>query len=530
MEKLRELTLKNQNKIVITLLVIIIFIGVLTRIYIGRNKEYLQIDEGYSYGLMNYNKVDIIANDDFYNTWHTKKYYKDYLSISNEEAKDFTPVYENQKNDVHPPFYYLLLRIAASFTIDSFSMWTGIILNIIIFAISSIFIYLIANRIFKNKVYALLIVLINSFSYAALETTIFIRMYALNALNLLMISYFHISCLDKDIISLKQLIPMSILIIIGSLTHYYYLVFLFVLYVMYMALNLVKKNFKNAIRYTVMMAISAIVSLAIFPYSFVHIFMGYRGTGAVSSLGNIEQIWNSLGRYIAILNNNIFNGIFIFITIVIFAIIIYKVLKNKKIFVEFKNKYFWFMFIPTVIYFVLIAFVSPYQEIRYIMPVCPFMIIGIFYLLKVSLEKVMSTKKTFVVLSLTFIAMIVYPKIINLEVSYLYKSYKPTVQRIEEHHNIPMLYVLNLNNNRFLDDLYLYSKIDDSYILDANLFEEEKIAKIFETIDIKNGIYVMINEGIEHETYLDTIKQVLNFSSYEHVARMNACDIYEMKQ
>ncbi len=39
----------------------------------------------------------------------------------------------------------------------------------------------------------------------------------------------------------------------------------------------------------------------------------------------------------------------------------------------------------------------------------------------------------------------------------------------------------------------------------------------------------MINEGIEHEEYLKVILQALDFSSYEHVARMNACDIYEIK-
>ena len=111
----------------------------------------MHIDEGYSYGLMNYDKVDIMNNEDFYNNWHQNKYYEDYLTISKEEANNFTPVYENQKNDVHPPLFYLLLRCAASFTIDSFSKWTGIGLNLIIFIITSIMIYLIANKIFKNK-------------------------------------------------------------------------------------------------------------------------------------------------------------------------------------------------------------------------------------------------------------------------------------------------------------------------------------------------------------------------------------------
>lgn len=279
-----------------------------------------------------------------------------------------------------------------------------------------------------------------------------------------------------------------------------------------------------------MMVISAIVSLVIFPYSFVHIFMGYRGAGAVSGLGNIEQIWNSLGRYIGILNDNTFNGIFIFLVIISFIIIVYKIVKNRKLVIEFKNKNFWFTFIPAFFYFILVALVSPYKEIRYIMPVCSFMIIGMFYLLKVLLEKIISYRTTFIVLSFIFITMLIYPKIADIEISYLYKGYGATVQRIEEHHDIPMLYILNLKDNRFLDDVYLYSKVDQSYILDSDMFEDKKIKEIFEDIEIENGIYVMISERMDYETYLDTIKQTLSFSSYEHVARMNACDIYEMKQ
>lgn len=529
MKKIKELILKNENKLVISLLLVIIALGIVTRIYVGNQKEYLQIDEGYSYGLMNYDQIDLTKKDNLYHNWHSKEYYKDYFSISSEEALNFRPVYENQKNDVHPPFYYLLLRIAASFTIDSFSMWTGIILNIIIFVFSTIFIYLIANRIFKNKIYGLLLALINCFSYASLETTIFIRMYALNALNLLIILYLHISCLDKENLTLKQLIPMSIFIIIGSLTHYYYLVFLFVLYVMYMIFNINKKNFKNAIKYTVMMAISAIISLIIFPYSFVHIFMGYRGAGAASKLEDLEQIWTSLGKYIGILNDNVFNGILIFILMASFIIIIYKIVKNKKVLVEFRNKNFWFMFVTTVCYFILIAIVSPYKEIRYIMPICPFVLIGAFYLLKILLEKITSSRNTFIILSFILITMLIYPKVENIEICYLYKGYGETVQRIEKNHDIPMLYILNLSDNRFLDDVYLYSKIDNSYILDSNMFEANKIKEIFKNVNIEKGINVMISERMDYERYLDIIAKTLHLSSYEHVARMNACDIYEMK-
>lgn len=529
MEKLKKFIIKNQTAILITLLVVTILLQVALRIQYGFDKAYLHMDEGYSYGLMNYNKIDIMNNEDFYNTWHQNEYYKDYLSISSEEATDFTPVYENQKNDVHPPFYYLLLRIASSFTIDSFSKWTGIVLNIFIFILTSIFIYLVANKIFKSTLYAVFMVLVNGFTLASIDTTIFIRMYALNALNLLIVSYLHIKNFDEKVLHIKDLIIMSIAIIIGSLTHYYYLVFLFVLFVIYMIKFIKEKNTKNIIRYLGMMIISAIISLAIFPYSFVHMFMGYRGTGAISNLSNSEQMWSSFRQYLEILNNNGFNGVLKFVVIVAIFVILYKVLKNKKLIITFENKEFWLMWIPTVIYFTIVALVSPYQELRYIMPVCPLIVIGVFYLLKVLFEKVFSKKHTYLILSIIFIVMLLLPKVIDINFYYLYKDKKEIVTKITEDHNTPCLYVFNTNQNRFLDDLYLFTILDQSYIMDATKFNEATINEVFTNINLENGLIVIINEGIEHETYLNKLLEVLNLKDYKHVQRMNACDIYELK-
>lgn len=526
MEKLKECIKTYKNAVLIGILIVIILLQTLLHIQYGIDKPYFHIDEGYSYGLMNYDKVDIMNNEDFYNNWHTNDYYMDYFSISSKEARDFTPVYENQKNDVHPPFYYLILRIASMFTIDSFSKWTGIIPNLILFVISSIFIYLIASKIFKNKLYGVFIVLVNGFTLASIDTTIFIRMYALNALNLLIISYLHMINFNKKELKIKDLSIMSIFIIIGSLTHYYYLVFLFMLFVIYIVKFIKEKNIKNIIKYVIMMIISACISLAIFPYSFVHMFMGYRGVGAISNLEKLEGMWNSLGRYIGILNNNTFNGVLVVILGITAIIAIYKIAKNKKITLKFENKDFWLVFGPTICYFLIVALVSPYQELRYIMPICPLIVIGVFYLFKVALEKVLSQKNTYIALTITFILMLILKNTVYLPFFYLYKDKKEIVSIIEEEHNRPCLYIFNKSQNRFLDDIYMFTKIDNSYILASETFNEEKIQEIFKDVDIQNGITVFINGGLNNDDCLEILTKALNCSSYKWIQRMNACDIY----
>lgn len=126
------------------------------------------------------------------NNWHDKDYYKDYLTIDENEKYDFSRVYSNQIEDVHPPLYYLLLRIACTFNIGEFSIWPGTILNIIIFIIASIFLFLIAKEIFKSPYYALLICFVTGFSLAVIETVMYVRMYELLVLNILMLIYWHI--------------------------------------------------------------------------------------------------------------------------------------------------------------------------------------------------------------------------------------------------------------------------------------------------------------------------------------------------
>ena len=89
-----------KNKTII-LLVIAIIIQTLIFIKVGIDKSYIHMDEAYSLGLASYNKIEIQDNADFYNTWHNKQYYEDYLTVNDNEVGKYSQVYENQKNDQH---------------------------------------------------------------------------------------------------------------------------------------------------------------------------------------------------------------------------------------------------------------------------------------------------------------------------------------------------------------------------------------------------------------------------------------------
>lgn len=509
-------------------LIIILAIQLLVYIFLGVQKSYIHMDEAYSIGLTNYDKVEITDNEDFYGNWHNSTYYEDYLSISQEEVKDVKPVYENQKNDVHPPFYYLLLRIAYSFHLNEFSKWPGIILNIIIFICSNILIYKILTKIVKNKKVALLMCLVSGLIISSLESVTYIRMYALNSLILLAIAYLHILNYKKEELDIKNLILIGTATLIASLTHYYNIIYIGIIYLIYAIIYLKNKQYKNLRKYTLTMVIAAICSLAIFPYSIKHIFMGYRGQGVLETFKEPSKMISNLANYITILNEKVFNGTLWLIAIFLVGVCIFKLVKNKQITIKVQNEKLSLIIIPAIIYFLFVAVSSPYTEIRYIIPVCNFIFIFVIYELYEVINKVLKEERNSdILISIILILILVMPLKTNAKVDNLYLQRKEIVSQVtEKYGEIPTIYLFNSNQNRFLDDIYMFTKINESYILEVKDASTEKVQEILQNKDISNGIVVWVNEGFEKKQYLEMIKNSNNFKNCEHIQRMNACDIY----
>ena len=571
-----------------TIIVIILIIQTIMFVIAGINKSYIHMDEAYSLGLTNYNKVEIQQNEDFYNTWHNKEYYEDYLSVNDNEKNNFLPVYENQKNDVHPPLYYLFLRIAMQFNIGSFSKWPGIILNIIIYLFITIFMYLILRKLFakseNSQIKSAFLALISSLTLASINNAIYIRMYALSSLNILITTYLHLKLAEKKGNNYKLLVAIGISALVGSLTHYYYLFYLAMLFIMFVIKYLKEKEYKELAQYIITMIIAGILSLIIFPYSIKHMFFGYRGKGAINSLLNISEFFIKICQYILIINVYAFNNILFILVVFILGIIIYK--KIKKIKLIEKNKYIKYILYPTIFYFLLVAMSAPWIELRYMMPICSMIFILIMYLLIMLLKNIVKEKTLNIIVILIALLMFIMPFISNqiidisvgkkfkyeqenaysskqeiveklksesnipinifskftdasiddtllfiknfrIEPEVLYSNKHKITEMIEkEYKNLPTLYLFNSNNNRFLDDILLFAKINKSYIAKDIECNSQNIKQIMKDKDTSHGILVFINDGQEKDEKIDIIKETFGFEQTTYLQRLNACDLY----
>ena len=528
----------------IQIIIILLIIQTIIYIYVGTQKSYLHIDEAYSYGLTNYKQIEIQDNEDFYNNWHNKEYYEDYLSIQKEEEGNLKPVYENQKNDVHPPLYYLFLRIAMGFTKEHFSKWTGIGLNIIIYAFITIVMYLILKKILKeekntNKK-AIILAFISSIILASLSNVVYIRMYSLLTLEILITAFLHIKLLENEKTnktieesktkekSTKTLIAIGITTLAGILTHYYYLFYIATLYIIFMIKYIKEKKKKELIQYTLTMIIAGITSLIIFPYSIKHMFFGYRGQGVISNLKNISEIIPSIIAQLHVLNYYAFNNLLYIIILIIIGILIYKkIAKKEKLKISKENKEILkTIYIPTIIFFIIATIASPWKVLRYIVPICGLAFILVIYYLYKLLQSISNEKISNILIGILLCITIISPIILKMEPELLYTDKKEIVQKLEGEYNLPTIYLFNSKNGGFLDDILLFSKIDESYIAKNINYSKEEIEKILEGKDISKGIIIFINERENNEKIINNVKEYLNLKNAEKLKQLNGCDIY----
>ena len=520
---------KKYEKIVIAIILIIqtIIFGI-----VGANKSYIHMDEAYSLGLASYDKVEIQDNEDFYNTWHDGKYYEDYLCVNDDENGQYKQVYENQKNDVHPPLYYLILRFAMGFHKNSYSKWPGIIINMIIYAFVTIFMYLILNKILKDKYKykekSAIIAMVSSLVLASITNVIYIRMYALSTLNVLIITYLHLKLLDKKEIDYKLLTFIGVSALAGSLTHYYYLFYLAMMFIMFAIKYIKEKRYKELIAYTVTMCIAGVTSLIIFPYSIKHLFFGYRGQGALSKLTQISEFLKSIALYIQKFNRHAFNGLLFILLALIVGLGIYKKVNKKKIF-ENKNQYIKYIAIPTAFYTLLVSLSAPWIELRYIMPVCGLVFILIIYLLENVLENIFNEKNVFRILTVCLAIILITPIIFKMEPEEEFLDKRDIIEEVQNELNVPTIYMFNSNENRFLDDILLFSKLDNSYIAKDVECTDENINKILNGKDLSNGILVFINGGQNNDEMMEKIKNATGLNEWKWIKGLNACNIYLVK-
>lgn len=365
---------RKSHKIILFYLLTICFVFTLCAVYIhfGNTKIGYDGDEVFSYmssnSEKNYKEITALCD----NSWYPSEYFHDALSVTEGHQFHYDIPVRNQATDVHPPFYYILLHTICSFFPGQFSMWYGITLNIILTLLSLIALFYLLRFILGGSFLPLTICFIFGLTYGVINNVLFIRMYVLLMLLVTLQYYYHLRIFtviksSTDKFTLKQLLLLSLITITGTLSQYYFLIFLFWLAAVFCMVLFIQKKWAALFQYISTMLFSGICSIALYPTMIRHIFSGYRGEEAAHKLVSIQGAFGDIQDMFSLMSRQLANrhlGSFL-LAMLAWALLLILFKKIPLIYLF----YSLILAAPAALYFLTVTKISPFVVDRYITPV-----------------------------------------------------------------------------------------------------------------------------------------------------------------
>ena len=389
--------------------------------------------------------------------WISGEMFRDYVQCDKEDDYNLLSVYFNVKDDNHPPLHFMLLHMMTSLFKGEISVWHGCVINLVAMVITLWLLGLIGDLVFKNKKNSVLLMIMYGFSTAIVATTIWIRMYALLTLWTVWGLYLHLKKyespeqggflrINKKTGKPKWIGSIGILVVtlMSFWTQYFGLFFIIPLALVMVVLLAKDKRLQELWAYIRTMVTAAVIGVCVYPFAIGDVFFSSRGTEALSQWQNgLTEYMNRLAAFGKILAENVSGGVVPFVLAVAIPILFLafvKVCKKSKEDDGCNLRKGLILGIPTLVYFLLAAKMSPYFVDRYIMAILP-MTTLLIVLLWDGLTTWIKREKAVTLMTACMVLFCVICQCVQLGDghTYLYKGYSEQVEIAKEHADYPLV-------------------------------------------------------------------------------------------
>ncbi|MCI8454331.1 MAG: hypothetical protein HFE84_06930 [Lachnospiraceae bacterium] len=506
-------------------------------VYFANAKQGFFVDELWSYGLANsYYHPHVYYNDALEKQWVSGTYFKEYLEVSPEERFCYDSVIFNQKNDFHPPLFYLVLHTICSVFPNSFSKWYGIVPNIFYFIGISVLLYKLSRKILGETWLALLPSAIYGFSTGAISSVVYIRMYELMTMWMVFSAILHLELLERKCITIKNLAPILMISYLGYMTQYYFFIFTFFLALyccIYLAMT---KRGKALIGYCTTMYLSLCIVAFTFPTAFEKLFGEGRGGEAVKNLFELKTFLANVKSFYIILGQDLLadcQTLFIAAAMLsMLGIFVKKYIKinwktdanqngsevitltirgfEKKLMVDGGAAGCIIVTLTMASYFFVIAKIAPYRMERYIFGIYPFAILGLICWGHWILKKYRVPLKYHFGIVLLVFSVVTIKGYYENRVHYIYPENK-TALEISKHFEGRDCFYITWDYYKLAGNALELQNAERVYTMIPDNLEQ-----LPGMIDFsKEDFIVYVDEGFDQEEILDQVKKYSGYKNCE---------------
>lgn len=383
------------------------------------------------------------------------------------------------------------------------------------------------KHLVKNKWISLLAVAFWGLSIGTISSIMFIRMYTMLTFVTILFLYVVILFLQSEKISLKNLLTIYFVSLVGILTQYYFFIAAFFISFLLCVFLMILKKWKAIAAFAATMFSSIATAVIVYPAMLKHIFASYRGQGAFSSI--TSDVPDNLNKYVDIINSSFFGGkggyLLTFVSLLTIAATASFVLRKNdkagsadKLMAAITG---WFgpvilMIVPALLHIWVIQKISPFQSGRYVYCVFPALMSGIIFLVYIAVKQVTQKEQFTCVLIASLCFAISYLGFKNGHIEYLLTEQATTNNLVQDYSDNDVLMIINEDDEwRIIEsmaelihykDIYPYSTSPT----DISLPNEERLMS-------ESNLIVYIDTSFDQNTMIDKIMSKYGFTEYRQL-------------
>lgn len=275
------------------LIAAVILLQCLFSVYQFQLRQGFFLDEIYTYGLSNSDHLPFLTGYDptVWKTWTPGTDLLRYVTVQPGHTFQYGSVWYNQAQDVHPPLYYALVHTVSSFFPGQFSFWYAELINLLAYAVTLIFLFLLAQRFLQNRWAALAVLVFYGFGLAGIENAVYLRMYMVMAMWSVLSLYLHHRLLTAPQIRPGLLAALFCVTYLGALTQYYFILLSFFLAALTCLVLWRRRGFSATLPYALCMLLAIGAMLATFPAVLTQLFGGgHMGSSTLQNAGHLLNL------------------------------------------------------------------------------------------------------------------------------------------------------------------------------------------------------------------------------------------------
>ncbi|UOQ87041.1 hypothetical protein [Gracilibacillus salinarum] len=506
----------------IFILSIILLSIILTFIFSTQKINY-HIDELMTYSLSNSTSYIDITPGETYKSYGM--YQEQFLTTTEESNFDYEQVWQNQANDVHPPFYYVLIHTISSFMPGEFSKYIGIAVNMFFNGLIILLLFKFSMLLTNNRNIAYITSLFWAVNPGVISDMMFIRMYIMTMFFCLLISYIHLKHVQTvNTYSYKFYLALFFVSLTGILTHYYFLIFTFFICALFVFYLLVRKRWMDLLIYIGTYVGILISAIGVFPYIYRHIFGGgQRGAESMENFMNINDYLISVKTFWQIISNSLFGG-YLFISIVAIVLmflvaILFK--RSQSVEITTSLSKIIYLFSACCLYFLLISNIAVYTVERYIQPIFPILVLMFVCLLYHAVMYYLNRTNSLYILSAFLIIICINGYWHTTSFEYLIKNSEEALNVAEQYQEKNVVYLYDRN-----------WKIPTNYMELANyksvtFYDRNDLAPFYQNTNYEEFVLYIHSED---ESIVNSIVDRLpNIDNYTKLNSYGYCVVYYLE-